>query len=114
MKILHVIPSTSAADGGPSTALATMTRALVQAGVSVDVATTDDDGGKHLDVPLGEPVLRDGVRHWFFSRQTNFYKVSLPLARWLERNVWQHDVAHIHALFSYAALPAAWYASRNG
>lgn len=112
MKVLHVIPSISHVHGGPSIALEAMTRALAQAGVAVDVATTDDDGAGHLDVPLGAPVLRDGVTYWFFRRQTQFYKFSLPLTRWLARNVARYDVAHIHALFSYATVPASFYAAR--
>ncbi len=113
MKILHVIPSISRAHGGPTTALETMTRALAHAGIEVDIATTDDDGAARMDVPLGEAVVREGVTHWFFRRQTQFYKFSLPLTRWLARNVARYDVVHIHALFSYATLPAAFFAARQ-
>lgn len=112
MKILHVIPSISHVHGGPSIALETMTRALVNAGVEVEVATTNDDGARLLAVRLGEPMLRAGVTHWFFPRQTWFYKISLPLARWLRKNVAQYDVVHIHALFSFASTAAAYAAAQ--
>lgn len=98
--------------GGPSAALETITHALVNVGVQVEVATTDDDGALHLDVPLGQPVERDLITHWFFRRQTHFYKFSLPLTHWLARNTRRYDVIHIHALFSFATMPAAVFAAR--
>src|ERR1044071_5008083 len=57
VNVLHVIPSLSLAHGGPSVALPLIARSLARAGVSVDVATTDDDGpGRRLDVPLARRV----------------------------------------------------------
>lgn len=114
MKILHVIPSISRVHGGPSVAVETMTRGLAGAGAAVEVATTDDDGAGHLNVPLGEPVLRAGVPHWFFRRQTQFYKFSLPLTMWLRQNIKNYDVVQLHALFTYSTMPAAYAAARAG
>lgn len=111
MKVLHVIPSVSPLRGGPSFALRDMARGLVQAGIEVHIATTDDNGPDgHLDVPLGQPVVNEGVTCWYFRRQTRFYAVSWPLTRWLAQHINQFDLVHIHALFSYASLPTAWYA----
>ena len=112
MKVLHVIPSVSAVHGGPTIALQSMTRALQDAGVEVHVATTDDDGAGHLRVPLNTQVAYDGVPHYFFARQTQFYKFSLPLTRWLRNHVRDYDVLHLHALFSYSTMPAAFFAHR--
>ena len=113
MRVLHVIPSISRVHGGPSVAIETMTRALANAGAHVEIVTTDDDGAGHLDVPLGTPVVREGVFHWFFRKQTQFYKFSLPLTTWLARNVARYDVVHVHALFSYTTLPAAFFSARR-
>lgn len=112
MQVLHVIPSISRVHGGPSIALETMVRGLAHAGATVHVATTDDDGAGRLDVPHGEPVTRDGATYFFFPRQTQFYKFSLPLTQWLGRSVKNYDALHIHALFSYASMPAAFFATR--
>ena len=106
-KILHVIPSVGPHRGGPSVMMRTLARALSQAGMDVHVATTDDNGADRLNVPLGEPQHEDGATFWYFPRQTNFYTFSWPLTRWLARHVREFDLVHIHALFSYAALPAA-------
>jgi glycosyltransferase involved in cell wall biosynthesis len=80
---------------------------LVRASIEAHIATTDDNGPGRLDVPLGVPVVNEGVTYWFFRRQTRFYAVSLPLTRWLARHAGDYDLVHIHALFSWAAVAAA-------
>lgn len=109
LRILHVIPSLSLKHGGPSVALRAFAKALIEAGVEVTVATTDDDGpGGRLDVARGKLLAdADGWRKIYFVKQTEFYKLSLGLRRWLRRNVRNFDVVHIHALFSYSSVIAA-------
>lgn len=109
MRVLHVIPSLSPSSGGPSVALPAMARALAARGVSVSVLTTDDDGpGRRVSgVPLGAEIPQEGgwsVR--YFPKQTEFYKVSLPLRRWLRQHVHEYDVVHVHAVFSFSSLAA--------
>ncbi len=114
MRVLHVIPSVSLKDGGPSHALHLMTRELSQAGIQIDVATTDADGGiNRLDVPLNGPVEQDGARFFYFRRQTQFYKMSLPMTEWLSQHIREYDLVHIHALFSYSSSAAAHQAIEN-
>ena len=108
MRILHVIPSLSHRHGGPSIALPLMERALLAAGIDVTVATTNDDGpGGRIDVALGYPLAVNGATRYYFGKQTEFYKFSLPLARWLDRHVADFDVVHVHALFSHASVAGA-------
>jgi glycosyltransferase involved in cell wall biosynthesis len=58
--------------------------------------------------------VEDGAStYWYFRRQTRFYIVSWPLTRWLSGRVHSYDLVHIHALFSYAALPASALARRS-
>lgn len=107
MKVLHVIPSVAAGDGGPARAVVQMVRSLSAMGVEAHIATTDDAGqGARLQVPLGVAVQHEGCTTFFFPRQTRFYKTSLPLGRWLREHVRDYDVVHAHALFSYAPLAA--------
>jgi glycosyltransferase involved in cell wall biosynthesis len=113
-KILHVIPSVGPQRGGPSVLMRTLARALSQTGMEVHVATTDDNGPGRLRIPFGVPQQEDGATFWYFPRQTRFYTFSWPLTRWLARHVREFDIVHIHALFSYAALPAALLAHRAG
>lgn len=92
----------------------TMAQGLAEAGVDVQVAATDDDGPGHMDVPLEQPMVDNGVTFWHFRRQTRFYTASWPLTHWLARHIPDFDLVHMHALFSYAALPAALFAARGG
>lgn len=86
-------------------------RALAMEGVSVTIATTDDDGpGRRLraaDFELGEewPALIHR-----FAKQSEFYKCSWPLLRWLRKNVRGYDLVHVHALFSFPSVVGAWTA----
>jgi glycosyltransferase involved in cell wall biosynthesis len=115
MKVLHIIPSLSLKSGGPSVALSLIARCLVNLGGQVDVATTDDDGsGCRMNVPLGRRLERDGYGVFYFRKQTEFYKVSLPFAHWLRRHMADYDVVHIHALFSFTSVSAARCARRRG
>lgn len=114
MKILHVIPSVSPLRGGPSFVVQAMARGVARQGCEVHIATTDDDGPGRLSVPLGRPVAADGITYWYFPRQIRFYTFSWPLFRWLSRYAGEYDVIHIHALFSFPVIPAAYWASRRG
>jgi glycosyltransferase involved in cell wall biosynthesis len=87
---------------------------LARSGIETHVATTDDNGPETLDVPYGQPVIHDRVTYWYFPRQLRFYTFSWPLSRWLSHHVADFDLVHIHALFSFAALPASYWAARRG
>src|SRR5262249_32671167 len=107
-------PSVGPQRGGPSVMMRTIARGLSQTGLEVHVATTDDNGPNRLNVPLGVPQREDSATFWYFPRQTRFYTFSWPLTRWLAKHIEDFDLVHIHALFSYAALPAALLARRAG
>ena len=88
-------------------------RALRDAGVSVDVATTNDNDRELLRVPIGTPVDEAGIRYWYFERSSYPYTTSAGLARWLNARVRDYDVVHTHALFSFSTTAAAMAASRS-
>ena len=92
----------------------TMARYLVQRGLEVHIATTDDNGRERLLVDQHLPIREDGVMYWIFPRQTRFYQMSIPLTRWLRKHVCEFDLVHIHALFSYASVAAACFAKSAG
>ena len=87
---------------------------LSRHGVETHVVTTNDNGAGKLGVPCGVPVLQKGVTYWYFPRQTKFYTFSWPLGAWLARHVAEYNIVHIHALFSFPTLPAAFWAWRYG
>ena len=114
MKVLHIIPSVGPLRGGPAVVARTIATGLVSHGVVVDVVTTDDNGEERLRVPLGCPVVADGVTYWYFRRQLDFYTASFPLSQWLAAHVDKYDLVHIHALFSFAPTAGAFWAARRG
>jgi glycosyltransferase involved in cell wall biosynthesis len=115
VKVLHVIPSLSGSQGGPTMALALMERALTAQGVTVETATTNDDGaGRRNGKSCGRPLPENGVVHWYFRKAADFYKPSPQFARWIASKAADYDLIHIHALFSFTSAAAAWAAHRAG
>jgi glycosyltransferase involved in cell wall biosynthesis len=112
LRILHVIPSVSMRDGGPSRAIGIMERALSAAGIEVTTLTTDHDVGLHGEA--GAPVAVNGAHRIYARKWLNAYKVAPGLIPHLMRTVPMHDVVHIHALFSFATTAAAGAARRAG
>ena len=90
-----------------------MAEGVAARGHTVHVVATDAEGAGHLQVPLEQPLVEKGVTYRYFRRQSTFYTFSWPLTRWLAEHINEYDVVHIHALFSYASLPAAFYATRQ-
>jgi glycosyltransferase involved in cell wall biosynthesis len=132
LHILHVIPSLDPKDGGPSVAVPLIACAVAGRGHRVailttrllDHETTRREGAKERRKEKGEngsPAaagklqsdLRDGVEYVYAKRNTEFYKVSFELVRWLKTNIRNFDLLHIHALFSFASTAASFIAAKN-
>ena len=115
MNVLHVISSVAPRYGGPSAAVRGMSRAMAAQGARVTVATTDADGPGRLTVPLGVPVVEDGVEFRYFrSWLTDSWHFSAGLTRWLARAVAGFDVVEVHGLFTYTTIPGCRLAARSG
>jgi glycosyltransferase involved in cell wall biosynthesis len=88
-----------------------MCRALQAEGIEVVIVTTDDG------LPTSEFQSSDrkttarqfnGIPTFFFPVQLGAsFKYSRPLSVWLEVNVKDFDVVHIHAIFNHACVSAA-------
>lgn len=111
LRVLHVIPSVSISDGGPSKAIALIERVLSDRGIEVTTLTT-----RGFNDPLApRSELRGGaasVRRIYVDRWVQFYKFAPGIVPYLLRNLRAFDVVHIHALFSFTstatALVALW------
>jgi glycosyltransferase involved in cell wall biosynthesis len=111
LRVLHVIPSVSPRDGGPTRAIGLIERALREAGVEVTTLTTDHDlelDGRSCALKGEGGGPRICARKWLTP-----YKVAPSLVPHLIREVERHDIVHIHALFSFASTAAAWVARRT-
>ncbi len=109
MRVLHVIPSVAAKEGGPSFAVKAMTEALAREGVQVTVATTTTRSSEREDAS----TERRGYSIVCFRREFEPYKVSFGLTRWLRKNIAGFDLVHIHALFSFSSTMAARIARQH-
>lgn len=115
LAVLHVVPSVAEVHGGPSRAIRLMESALRRQGVVVDTAATDDDGpGSRLSCQLGVRLEEEGAKRWYFRKSSEFFKVSWSFLPWVLRSVSSYDVVHVHALFSFTSVTAAWSARRAG
>ena len=117
MKILHVIPSFAPAwrYGGPIYAAQSLTREMARQGHEVVVMTTNIDGPNVLDVPLGRPVLMDGVEVWYFPvERPRWWCFSRPLGRALQAQVKHFDLVDIHSIFLWPTTVAALSCQRWG
>jgi len=111
LRVLHVIPSVSPRDGGPTRAIGIIERALREAGVEVTTLTTDHE--LDLQGTSCAPAATNGVRRIYAHKSLDPYKVAPGLVPRLIEAVQTHDVVHIHALFSFASTAAAWVARRR-
>ncbi len=110
MKILHVIANVAPRYGGPSKACLEMARAQAQLGNEVSVYTTNQDGQGTLDVPTDRPVRWEGVTLRYFPIQfPRFWGTSLPLIHSLKEKIPDVNVVHIHTLYLFHTVAAAFY-----
>lgn len=110
MKVLHVIPSVSERSGGPAMAIVPMCRALQALGVEVVLATTS-----HGLTRVNTDHVQDSLPTRIFPAQFGeSFKYSRLLAGWLDENVSEFDLVHIHAVFNHASIAAARACRRAG
>ncbi len=113
LRCLHVIPSISFAEGGPSLAIGPLCAALNRiGGIRVEIATT---------VPSGEALSGDGNLigrgipvHRFARAFRGKLKYSPDLTRWLRVHAADYDMIHIHTLWSLVSSSAGRAAFRAG
>lgn len=111
MKILHVVPSVDAADGGTRTAVLNVCARLgPAAGVEAEIATTATTGA------LRQPrTVSEAVRVWAFARtNSRVWKYSRGLDQWLRLHVADYGVVHAHAVFTYSTWSARRAAQHAG
>ena len=115
MRILHVIPSLAARDGGPTVATLATCRELIRRGEHAEIYTTNADGDNCLDVPVGRTVLVGGVDVTYFPiNGGHYYKFSSAMAAALRNNIARYQIVHINSLYQFPSTIAAHYCRRYG
>ena len=115
MRVLHVVTSVSVKSGGPSN-VSGLVRWLTKSGADATLLTTNTDPQERLDVPLNRPVIRDGVTHVFHDVWTigGRWALAPSMMRTLRKTVGTYDLVHIHWLYNFPSLAAAWAAVAAG
>ena len=101
--------------GGPIYSVHELCKALCSIGHDVHVFTTNVDGDKDTDVPIGQAVDVDGVKVWYFPSRVGrrlYYSPRMKSA--LRERVREFDVVHIHSVFLWPTWAAARAARKGG
>jgi glycosyltransferase involved in cell wall biosynthesis len=117
MRVLHVVPSYFPAVryGGPVVSHRRLSESLAQAGVGVDIATTDANGRDDLDVPIDRWVEMGGARVRYFHRWPRVdFAFSTSLAKFLTKSVRNYDLVYVVGTFSFPSLVAGAAARSAG
>jgi glycosyltransferase involved in cell wall biosynthesis len=113
MRLLHITPTYLPATryGGPIFAVHGLCRALAARGHTVEVFTTSIDGPDDSAVPLGVPVVRDGVAvRYFASRILRRLAFAPELGRSLDAAMRNADIVHLHSVFLWPTWVGARFA----
>lgn len=117
LRILHVVPTYLPATryGGPIYSVHGLCRGLAQRGHAVEVYTTNVDGPGVSPVPLGNPVVMDGVAVSYFATGLGrrIYR-SPDMAAALRVNLDRFDIVHLHSVFLWPTSAVAAAARRKG
>ncbi len=111
MNVLHVAPAFYPAlvYGGPMRSIYDLCRALVDAGDTVRVLTTDANGAGRVTAPAGRevPLVTRGGSSVavLYARRRARHTVSPELLRALPGRMRWADVAHLTAIYSFPTLP---------
>jgi len=116
VRLLHVVPTYLPATryGGPIYAVHGLCRALAARGHEVDVFTTNVDGDRESDVPLGVPVDLDGVSVRYFRSTLRRLYVSPSMRVAINASIGGYDAVHLHSVFLWPTYAAARAAARHG
>jgi glycosyltransferase involved in cell wall biosynthesis len=92
-----------------------LAKGMVERGHEVHVFTSSVDGPNDLDVPLGSPVLLDGVQiRYFRVRWLRRLYWCPALAQALRAEISSFDIVHLHSVFLWPTWAAARIATSAG
>ncbi len=110
MRLLHVVPTYIPAwrYGGPIRSVHGLCAGLARRGHEVTVATTSVDGAGDSEVPLGVPVMLDGVAvRYFASRILRRIYYAPAMGRYFAAELGRFDLVHTHSVFLWPTSAAA-------
>jgi glycosyltransferase involved in cell wall biosynthesis len=113
MRVLHVIPSLDPSQGGPSTVMPQIAKALVQQGLTVDVACVDPLPDSTTPAPSVQ-TTPDGYRILRFGHKLGYLRFSWPFFKWINHHARDYDIIQVHGVLTLPTLIANRAAITNG
>lgn len=105
MRVLHVIPSLDPSQGGPSTVMPQIAKALVQQGLTVDVACVDPIPTPNTPPPFTQTTA-GGYRVLLFGHNLGYLRFSWSFFKWINEHARDYDVIHVHGVLTLTTLIA--------
>lgn len=111
MRILVTSFSIAPQTGGLRVGVLGLCKGLANRGHQVSLYTTNADGNKTLNVPLGVSTLEEAVEVCFYPAQRIIFGnvLSYPMVRALKHRVPNVDLVLIHSLYQLTSTAAAHY-----
>lgn len=103
MRVLHVIESLSASQGGPSNALVGLALAQRKQGLAVTIAACDDNPG----ASRANDLEKAGIRCVMMARTSWPARMSRRPSSSMESLVGSSDIVHIHGVWEHLVWEAA-------
>jgi len=112
MKILQVIPFFTPARGGSVIVPYNLSKYLIKRGHEVTIITTDFE----FDKEYAKLIKKEGVKVITFHTLANIalFLYSPSMKKWLNENIKNFDVIHIHNFRSYQNIIVHYYAKKYG
>lgn len=98
LRILHVIPALSKYNGGTTEAVIGLCRA-VSGQASTDIATSEEKLDTEQHILLRSRLPATNI-YTFPCYGAGTRMLSVPLLRWLHKNIRRYDIVHTHTLLS--------------
>lgn len=117
IRVLHVAPTYLPATryGGPIYSVHGLCRGLARLGSKVAVYTTNVDGAGVSDVPIGQPVMIEGVEVTYFSTGFGRRLYRSPgMASALTKVASDFDLVHLHSVFLWPTAAGSSSARSGG
>ena len=113
LRILHVIESMDPKRGGPVSVLLNLAAEQVHSGQSVTIVSTNLDQSKRAAYPPNTIISQKGVEIGYFASEYPALNFSQALGCYLNSELQNIDIMHIHGLYRFPSSYAGYIARKK-
>jgi glycosyltransferase involved in cell wall biosynthesis len=116
LRILQVIPTLAPSSGGPTQVLIDLAKSLSEFGHQVTVCTTDrgNPTSQQLSGDYFSELFSNSIEYYAFPVNVAPILYSRPMKMWIDRDISNYHIVHIHSLYRFPVTYAARRARRAG